>query len=274
MNPLEFTKSQLRQFIRDTRRSTLSRVAASAAEKYLRAWYNEDFYDFESNGEAFVLDRFAAWWGNRPATVWDVGAHLGEWASEAHSRLPSAHIVSFEIVEPVYQRLAARFDGFDWSTPVCLGMSDVTGQAIVEWNQKEDTMSSIRSRTGHRHFPEITSKLSCNTIRGDDYISNNNRPDFIKIDVEGHELQVIIGCKDIISSDNGPSLIQFEYGDTYIPYGNTLKMVYDILGREGYSIGRIYPNHVDFRIYTYSEDHFRMGNYVGVRSSELQRSLS
>ena len=63
-------------------------------------------------------------------------------------------------------------------------------------------------------------------------------------------------------------------GSTYLPSGSTLKQVYDLLTPMGYAIGRIYPNHVDFRDYVYTDDNFRMGNFVATRSKELRQRLS
>src|SRR5690606_31531540 len=39
-------------------------------------------------------------------------------------------------------------------------------------------------------------------------------PDFLKIDVEGHEAAVLDGARDLLNSPKAPTIIQFEYGDT------------------------------------------------------------
>ena len=109
---------RLRQFIRDHRRSWLLERFAIAAQKYLRAWYNEDFYDFRRNGESFVLCEFANWQGERPASIWDVGAHRGGWAAVAHEALPQAHITSFEMIPQIHQQLVAFLGSAPWSSTV------------------------------------------------------------------------------------------------------------------------------------------------------------
>ncbi len=261
-----------RQFIRENRRSAIIRLIASSSEKFLRAWYNEGFYEFKSNGEAYALDRFAEWWGPRPAIVWDVGAHLGDWAVAAHSRLPEAHVYSFEIIEPIYQQLASRFDIEPWVTTVNFGLSDTHGDVIVGWNQNADTASSINPRLGHLLFDEsMLVPVASQITTGNLFSKDNGRPDLLKIDVEDMSLtEVLLGCGDLLQGVGSPAMIQFEYGDTYIPGNNTLFSIYNLLSKFGYSVGRLYPNFVDFKDYTYDDEHFRMGNYIAVRSNELK----
>ncbi len=67
---------------------------------------------------------------------------------------------------------------------------------------------------------------------------------------------------------NYPRLIQFEYGDTYIPAGKTLYGIYQILAPLGYRIGRVYPDHVEFKDYDFCDEHYRMGNYVAVKEGD------
>ena len=97
-------------------------------------------------------------------------------------------------------------------------------------------------------------------------------PHVLKIDVEGHETAVLRGMQRLLSGDYAPLIIQIEYGDTYLPSGSTLKDVYSLL--PGYSIGRLFPNHVDFRPYSYADDHFRMGNIIATRDARLKSLLA
>jgi hypothetical protein len=68
--------------------------------------------------------------------------------------------------------------------------------------------------------------------------------------------------------------MQIEYGDTYIPSGSTLKALYELVEPHGYSIGRLYPNYVDFKSYEYRDDNFRMGNLIAVKDRDLKTMLS
>jgi hypothetical protein len=43
---------------------------------------------------------------------------------------------------------------------------------------------------------------------------------------------------------------------------------YDLLRSSGYTIGRLYPEGVDFKPYSIWDDHFRMGNYIAAQMDD------
>ena len=106
--------------------------------------------------------------------------------------------------------------------------------------------------------------------RGDTVVEQLGLPriDFMKIDVEGHEVDVLEGFSQTLASEAAPRIIQFEYGETYLPGRRTLREVYALLRPRGYIIGRIYPRMVEFKDYELSDDHFRMGNYLAVKRDD------
>jgi hypothetical protein len=42
----------------------------------------------------------------------------------------------------------------------------------------------------------------------------------------------------------------------------------------GYAVGRLFPNHVAFKGYEYSDDNFRMGNLIAAKDPQLKKRLS
>jgi FkbM family methyltransferase len=262
-------KNNLQRIIAKNRRSVPLRLAAKYSEMYLRAWYNQGCWDFENNGEAFVLSRFNQWAQGRDVVIWDVGAHYGEWSEAAHRLVPSAAVHSFEII----QEMALRLTGADWRSAHAFGLSDVEGMVDVHWNKGHDTESSINPRSEFRTFrtaPVVVTQ--CQVRAGDRLVGELGSPDFVKIDVEGHEAHVIRGFRETLRGPTAPWLIQFEYGETYVPSGSTLREVYALL--PNYSIGRLYPGYVDFRPYSYSDEHLRMGNMIATRDEALQNLLA
>ena len=97
-----------------------------------------------------------------------------------------------------------------------------------------------------------------------------SRVDLLKIDVEGHEIEVLSGFRDTLASpERRPRVIQFEYGHTWLPARHTLMEAYDLLRRSGYIVGRLYPDGVDFKPYSLADDHFRMGNYIAAQAQDF-----
>lgn len=262
-------KEKLQEIIAKNRRSAPLRLIATCSEKYLKAWYNESRWDFNSNGEALVLSRFNQWSHGRKMTIWDVGAHHGEWSEAAHKMAPSAVVHSFEIIPEI----ASTLTDSDWRFAHAFGLSSEEGTVDVHWNQGHNTESSISPRSESVTF--LTSPVAviqCQVRAGDKLVGELGFPDFLKIDVEGHEANVLRGFQETLQGSNAPALIQFEYGQTYVPSGATLREMYSLL--PGYSIGRLYPRYVDFKPYGYSEENLRMGNMIATKDPELKGLLA
>jgi FkbM family methyltransferase len=268
--------TQLRQFIRGHRRSSVLKALASASEKYLRAFHNEGFYVFDSNGERFAATTLARWAGNKPLLIWDVGAHLGGWSEVAHEIFPKASITSFEILPPIAEKLAARRSAETWFKLEQIGFSDRVGEVEVTWNTKHDTTNSIEPRLGNEFFQDADLvRIPCRVSTIDTYLAEGAPPpDFLKIDVEGHELPVLKGARGLFSGSHAPVMIQFEYGDTWLPGSHTLQSAQAYLEAFGYTVGRLYPDHVAFKNYSYPDDNFRMGNMIAVRDDSLKALLA
>jgi FkbM family methyltransferase len=262
-------KLKLQEIIANNRRSAPLRLAAKCSEMYLRAWYNEARWDFRNNGEAFVLSRFNQWARGREVAIWDVGAHYGEWSEAAHKLVPSASVHSFEII----QETALRLTDTEWRSVHAFGLSDTEGVVDVHWNKGNDTESSINPRTDYPSYQGVPVAVIQSKVKtGDQLVDELDTPDFVKIDVEGHEAFVLRGFRETLQGADAPWLIQFEYGATYVPSGSTLREIYALL--PNYSIGRLYPGYVDFKPYSYSDEHLRMGNMIATRDRALQNLLA
>lgn len=263
-----------RQIIRENRRALPFRWAGAAAEKYLHAYYNEGFYEFEKNGETFAVNTFKKWLQGRKAVIWDVGANAGQWALDALNVIPEAEIHCFEIIPSIKDELAAATSSLSNVHTYGLGLSDQPGQVTVHLNPGNSVTSSIAPRLGGRWFQAETIEVACEVTTADDMSGQIAKPGFIKIDVEGHELSVLRGAQSLLASADAPAMMQIEYGETYIPSGSTLRALYELVEPHGYSVGRLFPNHVHFKSYQYDDDSFRMGNLIAAKDPELKKMLS
>lgn len=268
--------AKARQFIRSRRSQWPLTAIASGCEKYLRAYYNDSFFDFALNGEAYVINSYKELQGGKDITIWDIGANNGQWAEMIHNHFPAAKIISFEIIPQIAALLNKKFADSEWVEIHNLGLSDSDDTIDVTYNHDFNTTSAINPRMENQFFDgKALSIVPCQVTTVDNLIAKGlTSPDFIKIDVEGHEGPVLRGAEKLLRSDNGPRLIQFEYGDTWLPANETLCRVQKFLEECGYSVGRIYPNHVDFQPYSSKMDHFRMGNMVATNDPILLKKLA
>jgi hypothetical protein len=115
-----------------------------------------------------------------------------------------------------------------------------------------------------------TELIEVDVDAGDSYFSSKglSKIDFLKIDVEGMEGNVLQGFSKTLSQGL-IKIIQFEYGMVNISSHFLLKDFYDFLVPYGYRIGKIYPNFVKFRDYSWWRDEdFKGPNFVAVLQTE------
>ena len=100
--------------------------------------------------------------------------------------------------------------------------------------------------------------------RGDEYIKENNIDviDFLKIDTEGFEFNVIKGFGNAIKKVR---YIQFEYGGCYIDSGDKLKDVIEHLARYGFT-NFSYLTYNGLVPVTSTDDHYQHTNIVCMNS--------
>jgi FkbM family methyltransferase len=244
---------------------------ARQCEKFLHGFYNEGFYEFSENGEARVIDTVVADSRARPFVVFDVGANRGEWAKCVLARKPDAVVYCFEIVPTTAALLRDALAGYA-TVHVCdFGLSSSADDTQVFWNRASDHTSSIAPWHEVSPFASDIAVVSSRVDAGDAVMRREGlaRLDLLKIDVEGHEIEVLTGFRDALASPElRPRVIQFEYGPTWLPARHNLMEAYRLLEPSGYALGRLYPDGVDFKPYRLADDHFRIGNYVAAQAHE------
>ena len=101
--------------------------------------------------------------------------------------------------------------------------------------------------------------------RIDDYIEANqiHKINFIKIDVEGHELKVLNGLGKFLN-DDFIDFIQFEFGGTNIDSHTNLLDFYVLLEGRGFKICKIMPKFLEIRAYNHRFNNFEFQNYVAI----------
>ncbi len=223
-------------------------------------------YDFHENGEHFVLEMLA----RQPAvdTLFDVGANVGDWSLMAARMMPGASIHGFEIVPETFEIMRTRCAEVPAIHPHPFGLSDAPGVVPVYYSRDLSVVSSC--------VPDIASKLlNVDTVAIDGRVTTGDlfcaeseigRIDFLKIDVEGFDPQVLRGFQGLLAS-GAIGVIQFEYGYANAMTGFLLKDFYDLLTPCGMKIGKIFPDHVEFRDYDLRDENFLGPNYLAVHAT-------
>ncbi|MGL5874471.1 MAG: FkbM family methyltransferase [Xenococcaceae cyanobacterium] len=254
-----------RKIIRDNRQTKLAKAFKKIANNFLIAYYNEDYFDMENNGEIFLLQSLQKHFLSQKIVVFDVGANLGEWSIAVKKNLNNNCVYCFEIVPKTFELLSSNLSNYHDFKLNNFGLSDSVKTVTVTYYPSENSGSSIECLPWNIESEQV----NCHVITGDIYVKRESieRIDLLKIDTEGHDFSVLKGFSQFLAT-NSIKVIQFEYGKTYIPSRTTLGDIYNLLAPNGYSIGRLYPKGVDFKEYDFFQDeHYRMGNYVAVHQS-------
>jgi FkbM family methyltransferase len=227
----------------------------------------------ETSGEEWVLEHVVA-----PAcarveapVVFDVGANVGDYARLAHRHLPRAAIYSFEPSRAVYEQLARNVAGEGGVRPFNLGLSDeaksVELYSYTVEGEEQSLISSIDRRLPTqvvRVEVSATERVEVRTL--DDFCAEQGvaRIDFLKLDVEGHELAVLRGARRMLEA-GAVSMIQFEFGPANI-YSRTFFYDFWMLLSGAYDIHRIVPKGLaPIAYYGEHREIFLTTNYLAVR---------
>lgn len=242
-------------------RLPLSRKIASVCHSYLLEYHNADT-EMTTNGEAWLIDQLAAA-GLPLRTIFDVGANKGDWSARLLAAVPTATIHAFEPVPETYQGLVTRL-GCERFVPNQLGLSDRPGMLELRNFIGRPDLASVYINA-HLPWQENSHIIKINMITGDEYCHHReiNEIDLLKIDTEGHDINIIKGFGGMIFNRR-ISMIQFEYNALIIEARYYLKDFYDFLSKI-YYIGRLGPDGVRFKEYNHCDENFMQGNYIAVR---------
>lgn len=263
--------TSIKKYIRYHRRSYLVSKFADICKKYLRLYYNEDYFNITDNGEEYIIKKYSEFVKKSSVNIFDVGSNQGDWSRVCLDYFNNSTLYCFELVPETLTRLHKNMDQFNNVRILDYGLSNQNDTVDISWNKSNDETSSINPRDldtlddpwAKNSVYEV---VQCKVCKGDTAVSELGveKIHFLKIDVEGHELEVLKGFEATFKKGSRPDLIQFEYGNTYLSSNSTLSDVYKLLKAKGYVLGRLYTQGVDFKEYSIDDDNFRMGNYIAV----------
>jgi len=196
------------------------------------------------------------------AVVFDVGAHTGQFLQEALKRTSSDSMIhAFEPANLSYRQLSKNFGDQGRVRLNRLALSRESGSGVLFYDQPDSQLASLTARA---RFGEAKSEgVRLMTI--DEYCANHEitQIDLLKLDVEGHELEVLEGATGLLSRD-AIRRILFEFGGCNIDTRVFFRDLYELLTGRGMRIHRVMPTGKLLPIEKYNEslERFRTTNYL------------
>lgn len=137
----------------------------------------------------------------------DIGCHKGEILDIMLKLSPEGKHTGFEPIPYLFDNLKKKYNNRASILPYAL--SDNNGTTTFQLVKNAPAYSGIKQRSYNIDNPDIE-EIEVELKKLDDIIPADQKVDFIKIDVEGAELGVLKGSKELLIR-NKP-LIVFEFG--------------------------------------------------------------
>lgn len=203
----------------------------------LREWADRAFfflkrwYDLESQ---LIIDYLI----DKGQVVIDAGANYGHFSLAAASRVgPTGEVFAFEPNPAAFNRLCVHIDlnRLHWISAHNIGLSNNETPLVLS----VPVINSGEATFGQSNYTEIRT-IEC-PITCLDKIDINRKVDFLKIDVEGFEVQVLTGGRSRVQRDR-PVILTEVIGAHLSRAGESkenLKAILDDLDYCGYRIGLV-----------------------------------
>jgi FkbM family methyltransferase len=197
--------------------------------------------------------------------IFDVGANVGKWSSRLLAADPSATLFLFEPSPFCREKIAARPELCHVTvTPAAVG--EKAGKALLHFSQPTDGSASLHAREDSFFEDRTYSQIEVDVVTIDDFIASHQLEfiDFLKMDIEGHELFALQGAKKALAERRIGALL-FEFGSGNINSQTFFRQFWKLLTAAGFRIWRITPGGKPIEIDEYYEDleYFRgVSNYV------------
>jgi FkbM family methyltransferase len=269
-------KSLLRRRpIQNFAKSIVNKIAEAFSIDLLKLAYQKtgilNYKNEIESGEQYLvlnwLRLFLKTHGINQPYFFDVGANQGKYSSTLLSLYPLARVFAFEPNPHTFGQLKE----LSQANPNLFTFNTAVGSTIGEMKlyYRTDNTSSVHATTYKEVLTEIhgytdVQKLSVmvNTLDAFCYQNNIDHIDLLKIDTEGHEIQVLRGAENILKTGI-VKCVQFEFNEMNIHSRVFLRDFVQVL--PDFNLYRLLPTSLLPIQYASRHEIFLFQNFLAVR---------
>jgi FkbM family methyltransferase len=269
INIIRFTLIKL--LSQDQLKDLILEVAERSGINLLILAYGEigilKYWSDEVTGESYLISNvLKTHLKTNKLVFFDVGANVGEYTKKLRDNYPDANIYAFEPNPDAFSLLVERVDDekikcFPNALSSCRSIKKIYTDSSLSTSVHTSLYKNVFLEL-HKKKDIVEKEIVALTL--DEFCVENeiDEIDFIKIDTEGHELEVLLGAQDLIKSGR-IKLIQFEFNEMNIISRVFLKDFYKIL--HDYSIYRLDSKRlIPIFEYSSSNEIFKFQNLVAI----------
>jgi FkbM family methyltransferase len=195
--------------------------------------------DPESNGEYFLLNNLSNKLKSQEIVIFDVGANIGDYAKKISSVFKHSKIYCFEPSAKTFETLKQNTQNCNQIVYENLGIGETKKEITLYKDSDNSALASIFQRNLDRYGVNLNVSEIIKITTLDAYCDHNkiHQIDFLKLDIEGNELNAFKGAKKMLSEKRIKN-IQFEMGGCNIDSKTFWQDIYYYLS----------PNYKIFRI--------------------------
>jgi FkbM family methyltransferase len=196
----------------------------------------------------------------------DVGANIGNWTAAILRVLPDSKIVAFEPSAKAYLQLSERFRNSPRVECINKALGNKDSAAVLYADKSASGLGSLTKRRVDHFGIDFSFQEDIEIERLDSWIRSqpaNFRPNILKMDVEGHELDVLKGGMNTLAS---AQVVQFEFGGCNIDTRTFFQDFWYLFTQAGFAIYRISAaGPIQITHYSEQDECYRTTNYLAVK---------
>ena len=178
---------------------------------------------------------------NQNDTVWDIGANIGLYTSIFSDLVgENGKVYAFEPHPKTFNELKSLSERRNISI-INMGLSNKKGEALFS-EKENNTINSIVDSSYSGKTISITTDTADNIIDSKVAVV----PNFIKIDVEGFELFVLLGMKSLLKNKSLKCLLIEVHHSlmSELKLPNGVKDIVNVLSANGFNVNWVDPSHI------------------------------
>ncbi|MBX2932307.1 MAG: FkbM family methyltransferase [Chitinophagaceae bacterium] len=219
-----------------------------------------------TSGEMNVINFISKKLQSKNVILFDVGANIGNYSKILLSEFSSIQqLYCFEPSTSTFEQLKINLNNKPITVLVNKGLGEIKEKLTLYSATKNSEIASIFPQKELLEKYGVMKEETIEIISLDEFCTEEKiaHIDFLKLDVEGYEISVLKGAKNMISS-KAISYIQFEFGITNINSKTYFKDIWDILF-EHYKIFRVVKDGLyEMKRYSYTYEIFQTTNFLAV----------